>query len=190
LDGGRRSAPAQLEVRQQKGTNMISDPIQLISDFITSLQQSHGLVLEPALISHQHLPAPHNPTNLINGCGAVYTFTTHVSSTCQAGPNRALKVGKVGPDSNPRFKYQHYSGSANSTLAGAIKNNCILWDLMGYSSGVENTGKWIKDNLDRDDFFIALHPRQREIIKLLEVYLKARLGPMYEGTPSKTIDRE
>lgn len=80
---------------------------------------------------------------------------------------------------------QHYkSGSAHSTLAGAIENNCILWNLIGYSSGVADTGKWMKDNLDRDDFFIAPHSEQGKIIKVLEVYLRARLGPMYEGSLS------
>ncbi len=59
------------------------------------------------------LPAPHKaPTMLPAGKMAVYAFFVD---------GVALKVGKVGPNSQARYTSQHYNmGSALSTLAASI----------------------------------------------------------------------
>jgi site-specific recombinase XerC len=53
------------------------------------------------------LGKPHKAKDLPLGKMAVYSFFLN---------KRALKVGKVGPKGGPRFTYQHYTGSALSTL--------------------------------------------------------------------------
>ncbi len=115
--------------------------------------------------------------------GAVYIFTLVESPQAKAPPNRALKVGKAGPNSNARFKYQHYkSGSAKSTLAGAIENNPLLWSYIGFPGVSVDVGEWIRNNTDRDNFYIA--ENKKEIIDFLEIYFKAILGPVFEGSLS------
>ena len=97
-----------------------------------------------------------------------------------SGAGRVLKVGKAGPKSNPRFRYQHYAaGSARSTLSGAIENNPLLWGYIGFSRG-EIVGDWIREKTDRDNFYF----KDEKLIGLFEVYAKARLGPVFEGSLS------
>jgi hypothetical protein len=91
-------------------------------------------------------------------------------------------VGKVGPGSNPRFQNHHYGSNAPSTLAKAIANNPILWPYIGYSADIQNIGEWIRKNLDRDSFFVSSCDDHNNLIALLEVFVKARLGPIYEGS--------
>ena len=126
----------------------------------------------------------HDFPDLMPGKCAVYVFSLSRDNKSPAGPNRALKVGKVGPNSGPRFKYQHYkSGSANSTLTGAIENNRILWGYLGIEEGNVDFGNWLKTNSDRDHFF--LDGSQMEILSLLEVYTRGILGPIFEGSLKK-----
>ena len=135
-------------------------------------------------IDHELLIAPHSPKDLPSGKAAVYVFSLPATCTAPAGPNRALKVGKAGPNSNNRFRYQHYkSGSANSTLAGAIENNPILLSYIGISRFPDNLGNWIRENTDRDNFYVD--GLRQDLLGFLEVYLKGRLGPIYEGSLSQ-----
>lgn len=163
---------------------MIDNPQELIKDFV--LAAKHGLEIDVAehSIGHDLWRAPHRAKDLPAGHGAVYIFSLSSRQTTPAASNRVLKVGKVGPNSNPRFRYQHYkSGSANSTLAGALENNPLLWDYIGFKkSEFGDVGDWIRQYTDRDNFYIP--EATKELIQLLEVYLKARLGPVFEGSLS------
>ncbi len=156
---------------------MIKKPHSLIRDF---QEASNRLGLE-AIIKHELVEAPHAPKSLPKSICAVYVFS--LSETyghrCPAGPNRVLKVGKVGSKSNPRFHYQHYSpGSAQSTVAGSLISDRILWLYLGIECLDEDTvSDWMKINLDRDHFF--LQENQKEILEFLEKYLRTRLGPIY-----------
>jgi hypothetical protein len=63
----------------------------------------------------EFLPKPHMPTGLPAGTMAVYAFFLD---------GQALKVGKVGANSDARFRSQHYnSKSATSNLARSILAN-------------------------------------------------------------------
>lgn len=163
---------------------MIEQPNKIIRDFIKTLDKQCKMTISSSYIIHEYLEAPHEPNNLPIGKGAVYVFTLPPTSNTIAGPNRALKVGKTGKNSNARFKYQHYkSGSANSTLAGAIENNLILLSYIGIKKLPDDIGYWIKKNTDRDNFF--LEGDNKHVLSLFEVFLKGRLGPVYEGSLSK-----
>ena len=92
-----------------------------------------------------------------------------------------IKVGKVGPNSNNRFRYQHYSsGSANSTLAAAIENNPVLWGYIGFPGNTVNSGDWLREHTDRNNFYFS----DFAICKVFEVYARAKLGSIYEGSLS------
>lgn len=162
---------------------MIENPQSYIKEFVVEVRNRLGLEISSNEIKHELWKAPHRAKDLPSGFGAIYVFTLAESSQAKASLNRALKVGKAGPNSNARFKYQHYkSGSARSTLAGAIENNPLLWDYIGSPGISANVGEWIRNNTDRDNFYVP--ERKKEIIDLLEVYLKAILGPVFEGSLS------
>jgi len=162
---------------------MIKGAEELIRDFVITIRNRYSINVSEDEIVHEHLEAPHVPTNLPVGKAAVYVFSMPANSIVPAGPNRALKVGKAGPNSNARFQYQHYkSGSANSTLAGAIENNLVLQSYIGLDQTPRNVGSWIQKNIDRDNFFVD--GLRKDLLSLLEVYLKGRLGPIFEGSLS------
>ncbi len=142
-----------------------------------------GLLGEAVLLSHEHLPAPHRPpSRLLAGSTAVYVFSLSADygTTCPAGPNRVLKVGKVGANSSARFCSQHYlPGSAGSNLAKSLLAERVLWPYLGIEQ-LDQAGikAWMCEHLDRDHIFVAGQPGlEREI----ERYFRGRLGPVFEG---------
>jgi len=171
---------------------MLTNPETLLRNFLINLKAKYGLVIERDEIVHELCKAPvdKKKLKLPSGMGAVYIFSLSEGSTSPAGPNRALKVGKVGPNSLARFRYHHYKpGSANSTLAGSIKWSSILWEHIGLS-GNANTkidfGDWLIENTDRNHFFmdasgVFSDSKKFYPLDLLEVYLKGILGPVFEG---------
>lgn len=160
---------------------MLINPDKLIDDFIDSFNRHSNIRIQRVIISHNLLEAPHMPLSLPKGKCAVYVFSLTANSRYLAGPNRVLKVGKVGAKSAPRFQYQHYKrGSANSTLAGAIESNKILWDYIGIEHNITDFGEWLKNNTDRDHFFVD--GQHYDIASRLEIYLKGVLGPVFEGS--------
>lgn len=161
---------------------MVTQHVQLISDFLTAASTVLNQQLPANLITHAMHQAPHNIPRLPEGSGAVYVFSLPAVAAVPAGPNRVLKVGKAGARAAPRFQYHHYGVNAPSTLAKAIHNNQILWAYIGYPGNAVVTGDWMKQSLDRDSFFVAPCLDQDRIIGLLEVFVKARLGPVYEGS--------
>jgi hypothetical protein len=160
---------------------MLDRPTELIESFIKDAHSQLELSIDASAIAHESWRAPHQPKDLQPGCGAVYVFSLSNSSKAPASSHRVLKVGKASASSNPRFRYQHYAAnSAQSTLAGAILNNPLLWNYVGYPGGPIEVGKWIRDNTDRDNFYF----KDSQLIGLFEVYAKARLGPAFEGSLS------
>jgi hypothetical protein len=112
----------------------------------------------------------------INNKQAVYVFTLATDSS------KILKVGKAGPKSNARFNSQHYSpGRSMSNLAYSIIRAKEIWPSFGISTIDEkNVGKWIRQNTDRDHFFIPAE-KGRFALSLLEAFLHCRLNPIFEG---------
>jgi hypothetical protein len=162
---------------------MVEEPKRLIEEFAVAIREKCGIDLPLNAISHDGSPAPHRTHDLPAGKGAVYVFTLPANANAPAGPNRALKVGKAGPNSNARFRYQHYkSGTANSTLAGAIENNPILHRYIGLRETPDEVGAWIKQSTDRDNFYVV--GDRRDVLGILEVFIKGRLGPVFEGSLS------
>jgi hypothetical protein len=160
---------------------MLKNPQSLIDDFVSALATHCGVTADPSRISHDRWLAPHQPRDLQAACGAVYVFSLPASTHAPAGPGRVLKVGKAGANSNARFRYHHYkSGAALSTLAGAIENNPLLWGYIAYPGTGSNAGAWIKANTDRDNFYF----QDPALIGLFEVYAKALLGSVFEGSLS------
>lgn len=122
-----------------------------------------GLIVEK-------LPAPHVATDLPNGCRAIYAFW---------GDGEWLKIGKAGPNSNPRFKYQHYKpGSSQSNLANSLTHYASKNLLVGFESS--SCGDWIRQNVSRYNIFVPSETEER-LISLLEAFLHYRLKPRFEG---------
>jgi len=161
---------------------MLENVDKILDGFYTALV-SAGISDESIRILHRVTLPPHGDCILPKGQCAVYVFslTNNQGINCSAGANRVIKVGKVGPNSNPRFQYQHYKPkSAQSTVAGKLLTCPILWDYLGIVELNEsNIEGWLKANTDRDHFFID--GGQLAIRDELEVYLKGLLGPVFEG---------
>lgn len=95
-----------------------------------------GDPVSPTDLEVEYLPAPHRPpTRLPAGKMAVYGFW---------GNGCWLKIGKAGPNSNPRYTLQHYNaGSAQSTLAASLKDDPHMLAVAGFdaqSPGVNRRG--------------------------------------------------
>lgn len=142
-----------------------------------------GLLGEDVALSHECLPAPHRPpSRLPSGSCAVYVFSlsSAYGSTCPAGPNRVLKVGKVGMNSAARFCSQHYlPGSAGSNLAKSLLAERLLWSYLGIEQ-LDATGikRWMCEHLDRDHVFVV---GQAGLEREVERYFRGCLGPVFEG---------
>ena len=149
---------------------MISDKeiYRMRDDFIEVARLS-GISLSPRDIHVEILRAPHSPSTLPPGKMAVYVFL--LGDEC-------LKVGKAGPNSGPRYLFQHYNpDSSRSNLAKSLlKEHPHLTK--------ESVGDWIKNHTDRINFLLD----QRvgiPALSLLEVFLQCRLRPRYEGFESQ-----
>ena len=150
------------------------NPKALVSDFlgVASLACVHLTVQD---ISVKELPAPHRPpSQLPDGKMAVYVF---------ARSGECLKVGKVGPESQPRYTSHHYNPkSSSSNLARSI-----LKDKEGIGSpdlNEDNIGDWIKGHTDRVNFLIS-RKHGLPVLTLLEAFLQCRLRPRFEGFESQ-----
>lgn len=157
------------------------EPQELLADF-DAAAESLGLPGWPAQIVDEVLPAPHRPSALRPGFGAVYIFALNANARCEAGPGRVLKVGRVGPNSGPRFQSQHYSpNSAKSTLAGSLIRYPVLWSWLGIADlDASSVRDWMRMNLDRVNLFVpAPHA---ELLPHLEMYVRARVGSVFEGS--------
>lgn len=94
-----------------------------------------------------------------------------------------LKVGSAGVNSNPRFQFQHYSpNSAGSNLAKSLLGHRYLWSWLGIEGLTEhNVKQWMLANLERVHFFVP-SSATATVLKPLEVYIRARVGSVFEGS--------
>ncbi len=98
------------DVRVGPGDNapMLTDPAVLIGDFSAAAGEL-GIDGWPCGLHGEVLLAPHRQAALWPGFGAVYAFALSARTTSAAGAGMVLKVGKVGPNSDARFRSQHYT---------------------------------------------------------------------------------
>ena len=154
-----------------------------VSELVDAVSQVSKLAhvsLRPADIRTEILPSPHKPpSKLPSGTQAVYAFLlpqTH-----------CLKVGKAGPNSDPRFTTQHYGFNASSTLANSViddpgrvktllpleKQGEIDWLVASLA-----IGEWLKKNTGRLHLFF---PKSfgRNHLALIEGLVACRLKPLF-----------
>lgn len=149
-------------------------PETVIEDF-GAVADLAGVLLTTDDIVIEKLPAPHvPPSRLPPGKMAVYVFSKG---------DEFLKVGKVGPNSGPRYTSQHYNpGSAMSTLAGSILADKSVLGIDDIDES--NIGDWIKDQVDRVNLLLDARVGVH-VLSLLETFLQCRLKPKYEGFKSQ-----
>lgn len=121
-------------------------------------------------IMAEFLPKPHQPTGLPAGKAAVYAFFLN---------GQALKIGKIGANSDARFRSQHYNPkSAGSNLARSILASSGKLGAIGVNEF--NVDDWIKQHTDRVNMF-APAPIGDPMLLLLESFLHVRWKPLFEG---------
>jgi hypothetical protein len=92
-----------------------------------------------------------------------------------------LKVGKVGPNSNARFRSQHYTTSRRPTLAKSLLAHPIVWAWLGITQLDEASVKpWMLSNLDRLRIYVPAGAPV--VLASLEMYVRARIGSVFEGS--------
>jgi hypothetical protein len=160
---------------------MLVGPDSLIADFVKVAPIS-GLAVCEADIGHQSVLAPHEPPKLPHGKCAVYVFSlSHDKSTRVMSQGIVLKVGKAGPNTRARFEHQHYGvRRAPSTLSKSLLKATDKWPSLGINALTdENVGGWLRSMTDRDHFFLDC--RHEPILDHLEIFLRGKLHPMFEG---------
>jgi hypothetical protein len=167
---------------------MMLNPDLLVSDFRADAAKSR-IDGWPCALRWEALPAPHRKPVLPAGEAAVYVFATgeEYGRTARCGAGTVLKVGKVGPNNRRRFRHSHYVAEARaiSTLAQSLLAQPVLWPWLGIdhldANSVEN---WMLTNLDRTHFFL---PGERADVRAaLEIYIRARVGSVFEGVSTGT----
>jgi len=111
----------------------------------------------------------------------VFALGQGAGARAPAGSGTVLKVGRVGAASGPRFSYQHYGLGASSTLARSLLKYRVLWPWLGIAGlGERDVKTWMLSNLDRGHVFV---PGDRpDVLASLEVYVRARVGSVFEGS--------
>lgn len=143
-----------------------------INQFIHALALA-GIQLDKTKITIDDLGCPHKPNGLPKGKMAVYLF--------EKG-NDFLKIGKAGPNSDARFRSQHYSPyRAQSNLASSLLNDP---DAATNSLDESNIDDWIKTNVRRIDILLDADVGIF-ILNFLEAFLHCALNPKYEGFGSQ-----
>ena len=154
---------------------MLADPQALIRDFAQVARLSDFAISAEA-VTHEVLPAPHEPHALPQGNQVVYVFSLALPGSA------VLKVGKVGPRSNARFVSQHYNpNSSRSNLAKSLLRHQEMWRQLGIATLDEATvGDWLKTHTARDHFYLDAD-QSKLLLNLLETFLHGRLRPLFEG---------
>jgi hypothetical protein len=137
-----------------------------LTDFISLA--GGGLIREQVRI--EVVTKPHKPSGLPKGKMAVYCFVLG---------DQVLKVGLAGPNSDARYRSQHYNpNSAGSNLA---KSLVTYPERIGAKSiDSDRVGEWIKQNTDRVNFLLPA-ALGKPTLAMLETFLHARWAPVYEG---------
>lgn len=145
----------------------------LVANFIRVADLA-GVTIRPEAVAVEMLPAPHRPPILPAGKMGVYIF--HWGSQC-------FKVGKAGPMTGPRYRYQHYKPrSSNSNLAKSILKDRENLGIAGIDE--DNVGAWIKENTDRVNILLD-DDVGAPVLSLLESFLQCCLRPRFEGFASQ-----
>lgn len=172
---------AELPTRLCWTLSMIIDPQALRADFAAAASRAH-VEGWPCEIQIERLLAPHTRPPLPPGFGAVYVFALagEYGAGTPAGAARVLKVGRVSPSNGARFTYMHYGNAAGSTLAKSLVRYKIMWPWLGIDTLDNSSVKhWMLTHLDRFHFYV---PAGRDaVLASLEVYVRARLGSVFEG---------
>jgi hypothetical protein len=110
----------------------------------------------------------------------VFALGDECGRRAPAGAGAVLKVGRVGPASGARFRYQHYGFSAGSTLAQSLLRYRVMWPWLGIESIDESSVKaWMLTHLDRAHFYVPAGYAM--LLPSLEIYIRARVGSVFEG---------
>jgi hypothetical protein len=144
---------------------IMNDPI---GEFLKALELT-GTKVDASKIVVDDLGCPHTSKGLPHGKMAIYTF--------QRG-NRYLKIGKAGPNSDARFRSQHYNPNrAKSNLAKSLLDDP---DMAAFNLNEKNIEKWIKNNVRRIDILIEQDVGIL-VLNFLETFLHCKYRPKYEG---------
>lgn len=144
-------------------------PEEIVGDFQVVAELA-GIKMQRDAIRIETLPMPHKPpSSLSKGKMAVCVFSD---------TDRVLMVGKVGRRSQPRYTSQHYTGSAQSTLARVLLKDAGAVQKHGLNH--ENVSSWIKGNTDRTNFILDADLGMRTLT-LLKAFVECRLQPVFEN---------
>ncbi|MDL2232516.1 hypothetical protein LJC63_02910 [Ruminococcaceae bacterium OttesenSCG-928-L11] len=144
------------------------DFVSEFRQYISSVTTALGKPLDDSSYEIIDRGVPHKPAGLPFGKMGVYTFWYN---------GRFLKIGKAGPNSDARFRSQHYGFNAASTLAGSIMSDSEMLAL-GITEG--DAGDWIKKNCRRIDILIDASVGIFAL-ELVEGILHYVYEPKYEG---------
>ena len=162
---------------------MLIEPESIINDFCEAAANLN-LPGWPATFRGELLRAPHKQQGPPLGFGAVYAFALSRSAVGEAGTGMVLKVGRVGPSSDARFRSQHYvagAKAAGSSLAKSLVKHRIVWPWLGIENLTEqNVKAWMLANLDRMNIYAPAS--SSAILPSLEMYSRARMGSVFEGS--------
>lgn len=121
-------------------------------------------------IKTEVLHRPHKPGGLPPGRMAVYCFFLD---------GRALKIGIAGPNSDARYRSQHYNpNSAGSNLAKSILRYPARIGIAPLQE--DSVGAWIKEHTDRINMLLPAS-YGRPMLSMLESFLHNRWKPVFEG---------
>jgi hypothetical protein len=139
-----------------------------LRDFLKALELT-GTRLDASKFVVDDLGCPHAPNGLPHGKMGIYMF--------QKG-DQYLKIGKAGPNSDARFRSQHYDPHrAKSNLAKSLLDDP---DMAAFKLTDENIATWIKDNIRRIDILIE-QDTGIFVLNFLESFLHCKYRPKYEG---------
>jgi len=140
---------------------------------LLSVVRLTGTVISEDQIQILDRGVPHKPAGLPRGKMGIYSFVYR---------DEFLKIGKVGPNSNARFRSQHYvPTSSQSNLAKSILNDP---DFKCFNLTEDIVGDWIKQNIRRIDFIIDAS-LGIFVLNLIEAFLHLKFKPKYEGYKSQ-----
>ena len=146
-----------------------------VSEFRQHIQNVTALLGKPLDESKYEIidrGAPHKPEGLPKGKMGIYTFWYG---------GHFLKIGKVGPKSDARFRSHHYGFNAQSTLAKSIISDNEM-RVLGITES--NVGEWIKKNCRRIDVLLDTSAGIFTL-ELVEGILHYVYEPKYEGFTSQ-----
>lgn len=128
-----------------------------------------GLKIENVQLEIIDRGMPHKPAGLPMNKMGIYAFIYQ---------DHFLKIGKAGPNSDARFRSQHYNPlGSQSNLAKSILSDFELASLL---HSPDSVGGWIRQNTRRIDFFIGAS-LGIFALNFFESFLHLMYSPKYEG---------